>query len=66
MSQMDAFCFAFVTEPKFICPIHTQAKHTKKLELGAETNLSQGQGKRMGGLCSITPNSSMVLGEKFL
>ena len=49
---------SFVTEQKFICPMHSEAKQTERF--GAEKGLLQGQARRMGGLCSKTLNSLMM------
>ena len=53
----------FVIKHKFVCPAHSEARHTKLLEFGAEKGLLQGQVRRMGGLCSCleTPKSLRVL-----
>ena len=65
MCQVDTFCFAFVTELKFMCPTHSEAKQTETSQFGAEKDFLQGQAKRPGGFCSKSPNSVMVFGEKF-
>ena len=49
-----------------MCLTHSESKQTETSEFGAEKGLLQGQAKRMGNLCSKTPNSPMVFGEKFL
>ena len=46
-----------VTEHKFMCPMHSEAKQTKASEFGAEKGLLQGHAK-IGGSCPNNPNSS--------
>ena len=46
--------------------MHNEAKPTETSEFGAEKGLLQVPARRIGGLCSKTPKSPMVLGEKFL
>ena len=55
-----------VVKPKFVCPVHNEAKKTKTLGFGAEKGLLQGQARRTGGSCSKNPNSLMVFREEFL
>ena len=43
---------AGVTECRFVCPTHSEAKQTETLEFGAENSLLQGWAMRLGGLCS--------------
>ena len=66
LSIVDLQCCVSITEPKFVCPTHSEAKQTKTLELGAEKGLLQGQARRIGVLCSKTLNSLMVFREKLL
>ena len=40
-----------VTEHKFVCPTHSEAKQTKMSEFGTEKGLLQGHARRTGGLC---------------
>ena len=49
-----------------MCLTHSEAKQTEISESGAEKGLLQSQARRTGDLCSKTPNSPIVLGEKFL
>ena len=49
-----------IAKHKFLC----EAKQLETFKFGAEKGLWQGQAKRMGGLCSKTPNSPMVLRGK--
>ena len=45
-----------VVKPKFVCPLHSEAKQTETSESGAEKLLLQGQTRRMGNLCLKDPN----------
>ena len=45
-----------VTEHKFMCPVHSEAKQTKASAFGAEKGLPQGRAET-GGSCSNNPNS---------
>ena len=38
-------CSALVVEPKFVCPMHSEARQTGMLEFGAERCLLQGPSK---------------------
>ena len=50
---------------KFVCPMHGETEQTKTLEFGAEKGLLQGQARRVGELCSKSPNSLMGFREEF-
>ena len=50
-------------EPKFVCPIHSEAKETETSELGEERSLLQGQARKMGGSCS---KGEVFKGKMFL
>ena len=63
----------FVTELKFMCPTHSEAKQTETSVLGAEGGLLQvkqrewRRAKGSGGVCSHTRELLVVLsGEKLL
>ena len=45
-------------------PMYTEAKQTKPLASEAEKDLLQGQARRIGGSCSKTPNSLVVLKQE--
>ena len=55
-----------VTEPKFWCQMHSEAKPTKKSKFGAEKCLLKGQTRTIGSLCSKNPNFLVVFREMFL
>ena len=57
----------FVTELKFMCPTHSEAKQTETSVLGAEGGLLQGQARGVAA-CAPTLGSSLVVlsGEKLL
>ena len=56
----------FFAKPKFVCPMHSEAKQTKMSEFGADKGLLQGQAKSTGGFCSKDLNSPMVFRAEFL
>ena len=58
--------YTSVTEHKFMCPTHSEAKQTEMSEFGTEKGLLQDQARKMSGLCPQTPNSPVVFGEEFL
>ena len=47
-------------------PMYSEAKQTKPLAFGAEEDLLQGQAQRIGGSCSKTPNSLVVLKQEMI
>ena len=53
-----------VTEGKFLCPMHSEAKQREKLEFGVKKGLLQSPTRRTGWLVLKTLNSSMVFKEK--
>ena len=46
-----------VVKPRFMCPMHSEAKQTKRLEFGAEKCLLQGPNKSTGSSFSKDANS---------
>lgn len=44
-----------LTKSKFMCPMHSEAKQNEILAFGAQTDLLQGQARRMGDLCPPKP-----------
>ena len=57
-------CEVNVTEYKFVCLTHSEAKQTKTSEFGAEKGLLQDQARRTGDLCSKTLNFPVVFRQK--
>ena len=53
-----------IAKHKFLYPAHSEAKQLETFTFGVEKGLWQGQARRMGGLCSKTPSSPMVLRDK--
>ena len=65
--QGSPYKWSIVTEHKFVCPMHNEAKQTKTLGFGAKRGLLQGHARRMGRSCSpLTPNSPKGLSKAFL
>ena len=46
----------FVVERKFVCMIHSEAKHTETTEFGAEEGFLRGHARRIDVPCSQDPS----------
>ena len=55
-----------VTEHKFLCPTHSEAKQTKMSEFGAEEGLLQGHARRQVARAQNTPNSPKSFSKALL
>ena len=51
---------------RFMCLMHSEAKHIETLEFGAEKGLSQGHAKRWVACASKAPNSCKGFSKAFL
>ena len=56
----------FVVKPKFMRPMHSEAKETKTSEFGVEKGIEKAKQGEWDGSCSKDPKSLMVLGEVFI
>ena len=55
--------YNFVIKQKFVCLTHSEARHTKMLEFGAEKALLQGQVRMNGWLVLMLRNSQISEGS---